>query len=265
VDAGRAAGRRSDSGATAPVDGVLAATPWVLFRSPAFTREGLPHGGPDWSFATPRLPALSPDGASLLVANAEIVLGGAPNLALSVLRVSDGAVLSSHLVLTAAEFTAAGQISTPGDSAAARARVFASLAQRVRTRLKLAEAELAAVAWTPMPRCRIEDQADSVHPPCSMNRQRLDCSSLAMRFARGVLTGTWRRRPFRLARRNLVPAPVTDPSSGTIPVRACFGGAWFDSARGVFAGLLRNECQRGGDWCIVQPKWYAVQLPGPTE
>src|SRR5262249_26036789 len=106
--------------------GAPPASSWVVFDSPAFADQGLPHGGPPWRLSTPRLPAVDPAGGAVLVPRTEIVLGGAPNLTLAVLRVPDGAILSSHVLLTAEEFTAASQPAA-GDGRTV-ARNFADLA-----------------------------------------------------------------------------------------------------------------------------------------
>jgi hypothetical protein len=231
-------------------------SPWVVFRAPSFVGQRLPHGGPDWSFETPRLPALAPDEKSILVAITEIRLGGPPNLALSVLRLSDLVVLSSTTILSTAEFAAAAEIPTEAEGA----RAFADLAQRVRARLGSAEASLGRERWNPLSTCTVSPSADAVQPPCAVKEQRLDCQKASLNYGQGALAGTWNGSVLRWRARAFRPAPVKDKSYGAIPVRACFAAAWFDPTSGVLAGLLRNECQRGGDWCIVQPTWYAKRL-----
>jgi hypothetical protein len=248
----------------ARMDAAPVATPgWVDFRSPTFTGPDLPHGGPDWIFTTPRLPAVSPGGDTVLVPETEIVLGGVPNLRLAVRRVADGGVQSSYPLLTASEFSSAGE-NHPGANEDDIRRAFADLAGLVRKRLAGAEAELSKVAFQPMAACRTEDPADGVRPPCSMRRQRIACPSLALHYGGSALEGTWRRHPFRVARLDFRPASVHDASLGDIPVRACFGDVWFDAERGALVGQLRNECQQGGDSCIVQSKWITARLARPS-
>src|SRR5204863_3753817 len=111
---------------------------WVEFTAPDFTGDRRPHGGPDWRFATPRLPAVSPDGKAVLVADTELRLGGPPNLHLRVLRVADQSAEASFPILTAAEF-----IATVGLDDAQAGRFCATLTGRVRERLAEAEAQLA--------------------------------------------------------------------------------------------------------------------------
>jgi hypothetical protein len=245
-----------EAGSTRKAAGRPAEVPWVVFRAPAFTGDRLPHGGPDWSFATPRLPALAADGRSLVVAKSELVLGGTPNLTLVVLRVSDLAVLSSLPILSVAEFAKAADISALDRAAAA----FGDLAKRVADRMASASARLAAGRWTQLAACTVSPDADASQPPCARSEQDIACPGLALRFAGGALSGTWRGRSQRWGLGHARPAPVKDPNYGTIPVHSCFGSAWFDRSAGVFAGQLRHECQRGGDACLVQPTWQAKAL-----
>jgi hypothetical protein len=234
--------------------------PWVSFRSPPFTDPGLPHGGPDWSFATPSLPALAPTGDAVLVARTEIVPGGAPNLTLLVLRVSDGAVESSHVLLDATEFTAAGEPARKGDLPAAT-RAYAALADRVRRRIEQAETDLGGRArFRPMTACQILDPADGSQPACSMREQRIDCAGVAFRYGGGALRATGKKRAWRVRSRAFAPPPVHDAGAGTVRVRACFDGVWLAPDHDALVGLLRNECQRGGDWCIVQPRWFTARV-----
>jgi len=231
---------------------------WVAFESPPFTGEGRPHGGPAWTFATPRLPALSAAGDEVLVAKTELVLGGAPNLTLLVLRVGGGAARSSHVLLTAAEFTGAGR----GDSTTAAAGAFAALAERVQHRIADANRALAPKAFRPMGACHIEDPADDVQPACSMKQQGITCAGVAFHYAAGAVHGTWKGRAFTVGGgRAFRPGSVLDPSAAApIPVRACLGDVWLDAERGALVALVRNECQRGGDWCVVQPRWFTARL-----
>jgi hypothetical protein len=237
----------------------IAPTPWVVFHDPAFTGPGLPHGGPDWIFATPRLPAISPRGDTVLVSEIEVALGGAPNLRLEVRRVSDGSLLSSHVVLTAAEFTTVATTS-PDVNIRDLERAFAELSLRVRTRLASAEASLSQAIFQPMVMCRTDAPAYGVNPPCSMSTQRLTCPELAIRYEDGALDGRWQRQPFHIARRELQPAAIHDASYGDIEVRTCFGDVWFDVRHAVLVGRLLHECQQGGDGCIVQPTWLTARL-----
>jgi hypothetical protein len=180
------------------------------------------------------------------------------------LRVADGAAVSSHVLLAAAEFSKAGA-AAPGGDPSAVAGAFAALAELVRRRIAEANREFASKTFRPMTACRIADPADDVQPACSMTRQRIDCAGVAIRYEGGALRGTWRRRAFRVGgAHDFKPASVPDPSNGTVPVRACLGGVWLDAEHGGLVGIVRNECQRGGDWCIVQPKWLVARLPGPV-
>jgi hypothetical protein len=233
-------------------DEVGTAGAWVTFRAPALTGDRVPHGGPDWSFVTPRLPAISADARSVLVAHSEIQMGGPPNLSLRVLRVSDRAVLATVPVLSVDEF---GEAAAPTlDEVAARA--FADLAKRVEARLAAVVPTLAAVKWRPLAGCTVSPGADERQPPCSAREQRLTCGNARFRLTREGLHVRWRGHDFDLRTKLFSPAPVRQEGFGKVAVRACFADVWFDPSSGVLAGLLLNECQFGGDWCIVQPAWY---------
>jgi hypothetical protein len=245
--------RAGDAGPATTPDKEPAEAPWVVFRGPAFTGEGLPHGGPDWGFETPRLPVLAADARSMVVATSEIILGGTPNLSLEVLRVPDLSVLATLPILSVAEFRAAADAPTA-------AAAFAELAKRVEARIADATATLAMKRWIPLAACVVAPDADSNQPPCAVKEQQIACPTTTLRYAQRALSGTWKGRRLRWRSRDFQPGPVKDASYGAIPVRACFGAAWFEASTGVFLGQLRNECQRGGDACIVQMTWHAKVL-----
>ena len=253
-----AAGQRPAQADAAAVksDGVGTAGDWVTFRAPAFTGDRLPHGGPDWSFETPRLPAISADARSVLVADSEIQMGGPPNLILRVLRVSDRAVLATLPVLSVDEFDKAAAPHV--DEVAARA--FADLAKRVEARLAAAAPSLTEVKWRPLAGCTVSPGAGERQPPCSAGEQRLTCGNARFRLTREGLHARWHGHDFDLRTKLFSPAPVRQEGLGRIAVRACFDEVWFDPSSGVLVGLLLNECQSGGDWCIVQPVWVLERV-----
>lgn len=261
----RARGQELPAPNQLPVASATVAPPieveWVRFEAPRLTADESPHGGPDWRFSTPRLPAVSAQRDALLVADTEVLLGGVPNLTLRVLRIADGHELAVYPVLDAAEFNAAARGEAnelPGDKA--KARRFCQLAQRVRSRVAALQAQLASAEWRAMASCRVNDVGAATQSACAMEKQAIECPGLTLSFAHAVLTGRWHARSFRVTRREFRPAPRHESSFGTIAVRACWSEAWFDADASVFVGRLRNECQSGGDWCIVQPRWVGVQL-----
>jgi hypothetical protein len=262
-DAGRA------PAAPAPAAGVARAPGLVVFDSPALTRPSVEVDGPSWTIRAPRLPASSPDGAQILVAESEITtVSETPNLTLVVRRVRDGAAVASYPLLAVSEFVQP-RFEASGNMAAGAA--YEALAATVRRRIALAEAALEPTRWRSLGACRLqpgpydpagETASGRTSPfPCALREQRIDCGALVASYSSRALTGRWRGRPFRFDRRDFAPRPMRSADVGAIPVRACFAGAWLDPVRGILVGFLVNECQRGGDSCVVQPKWLPFRLP----
>ena len=229
-----------------------AAAAWLTFHRGSDTRDT----GPDWSFELPDVPALSKDGASVLVGRTEAAsVGRVPNLSLDILRVSDGAVVSTTPILDAAEVIAA--MATDAGSGA-----LIALGSRVEARVARANAELPGQGWARLVECTNNDPPSTAQPPCSMAEQHIACGTLRI-----VRRGD--RLDLALAKRTaMVRVPegavrsVSNPGGGRIAVRSCFDGVWIEPTRRLLVASVAQECQgAGGDWCVVPSEWHVVSLP----
>jgi hypothetical protein len=120
--------------------------PWVAFYGPDY--RGAP--GPGWYFEAPGLPAISANGARLLVSENDAESGGPANLRLSTLQLANEAVLASRWVIAPEVLRSAA-----ADDERARFSAYRSLRLRVITGLEQVNAELTAEGWrTLLPCCQ---------------------------------------------------------------------------------------------------------------
>jgi sulfatase modifying factor 1 len=228
---------------------------WITFdRS-----DELRPSGPQWSFTTDGLPAISNDGTNVLV---PVQANGVANYRLEVIGVSDGHVVATTEILGANELVAT---QTPDGW---RPSLLTEVAARVNARVARANAELSRQGWAPFTECTNHDPPGSVQPPCSMEEQHITCGDLR------ILRRQSRLELILDGRTATVTAPEgavrSVPSAGgpAVPVRSCLGFVWFDPARRLLLGKVDQECQgAGGDGCIVPAEWHLVRLPfasGPS-
>jgi hypothetical protein len=224
---------------------------WLVFHR----GDDVGDMGPEWSFEVASLPAVSSDGASVLVPYTEVTSASAvPNLRLDVVRVSDGAVVHRTPILGVPELVVAMNTGTGADA-------LAELAERVETRVARANAEMPGQGWAALAACTILDKAESAQPPCSMAEQHVECGALRIVDRQGRLDLSLDKRTASVrAPRGAVHA-VRSPDVGSVAVRSCLGGVWIDASRRVLVGALLQECQGGGDWCIAPTEWHVVRLP----
>jgi formylglycine-generating enzyme required for sulfatase activity len=234
-----------------PADGGAAG--FIVFRRGSDTRDV----GPEWSFETEGLPAVSKDGATVLVPRTdEQGMGGVPNLRLDVIRVSDGSVAAQTVILHRGEVIAASTADGgPGIA-------LADLASRVAARVARANADLAAERWVPLTACSNRDPPDGVQPPCSMAEQHIACGDLRILRRGGRLDLGLDQRTATVHFLEGDVRSVPSPNGGAVPVRSCFDGAWLEPTRKLLVGRLDQECQgAGGDWCTAPSVWRVVALP----
>jgi hypothetical protein len=245
----------SDAGTMLVMDGSqepdAGAARWVVFRrgEDAWHDDRL-----DWSLVTQGLPALSEDGTRVLVPSEEVGLGVSVNLSLRVLRVRDATVLTTTDILTESEVENAREADGGG------ARVLQELAERVQARVARADHDLSSEGWAPLTECKNHDPAEAAYPLCSMADQHIECGGLGVvhRQGRLDLLGPNGHAATVRVREGTVRSVVGPPD---VPVRSCFEGVWIASRRKLLVGMLLQECQGGGDSCVVPSEWRVVALP----
>ncbi len=229
----------------------VAGLPWLAFHRGPDTGDM----GPEWTLEAAGLPAVSRDGASVLLPYTEVTSASAvPNLRLDLVRASDGAVARRTLILGVAELVVAMNQGTGAEA-------LAELAGRVEARVARANAEMQGQGWTALAECTILDAPESVQPPCSMAEQHVECGALRIVARQGRLDLALDKRAASVvAPRGSVHA-VRSPDVGSVAVRSCLGRVWLEPSRGLLLGALLQECQSGGDWCIAPTEWHLVRLP----
>lgn len=229
-------------------DGSVAA--FIVFRRGNDMRDV----GPEWSFETKALPAVSGDGATVLVPQTDVQ--GVPSLRLDVIRVTDGTVAKKIEILQKSELIAASTAD------AGTAIALADLASRVTARVARANADLSGEAWVPLTACSNGDPPDGVQPPCSMAEQHIGCGDLRIVRSgdRLALTVDQSAATVRVPEGEV--RSVRNPNGQPVPVRSCFDGVWLEPTRRLLVGRLDQECQgAGGDWCVAPSVWRVVTLP----
>jgi hypothetical protein len=224
---------------------------WVVFRHGKDTWH---DDRLDWSLGTPSLPALSEDGTRVLVPSEEVGLGVSVNLRLHVLSVRDATVLTTTDILSENE------VENARDADGGPAHVLQELAARVQARVTQVNHDLSSEGWAPLTQCKNHDPAETVEPLCSMTAQHIECGSLGVVHRQGRLDLV---DPNGHAATVRVREGTVHSVAGTpaVPVRSCFEGVWIAPRRKLLVGVLLQECQGGGDSCIVPSEWRVVSLP----
>lgn len=235
--------------------------PWVTFDAPDFEKDSGPAGGPPWSFDTPQIPAISADGARILVWTAENSLGASPNVKLVARRVSDRAVVSTTSLLDEAAFARVYRADLDLEG---KKRAYAALRTKVAEHVLRVNEALTKEAWSPLAACRVDIDVGATEPLCSMKDQQIQCGG-AVRLGYGEpdLDISVRGKKSRLRQQRWAVRAESVPGNkeAKYPVRGCVGEAYFDPARGVVLLRLVYECQGGGDGCSVPDAWQVVRLP----
>jgi hypothetical protein len=224
---------------------------WVVFRrgKDAWNDDRL-----DWSLVTPGLPALSEDGTRVLVPSEEVGLGVSVNLRLQVLSVRDATVLTTTDILSESE------VENARDADGGPAHVLRELAARVEARVAQVNHDLSSEGWAPLTECKNHDPAESVEPLCSMTAQHIECEGLGVVHRQGRLDLVDPNGHAATVRvREGTVRSVAGPPA--VPVRSCFEGVWIAPRRKLLVGMLLQECQGGGDSCVVPSEWRVVLLP----
>ena len=236
--------------------------PWVRFYGPPYHGDHGPTTGPQWAFHAPGLPALSSDGAHILVFSGAVSLGADPGIDIVVKRLADGKIISSTPVLDRGAFNKVHDLSPDVD---AMRRAYDGLKARTVDTITRLNARLTVEGWRALTSCRIDIAGDETKPGCSMKEQQIQCGSATRLIyeeprldivVRGRKTSA--RKAAWVAPSETVPG---DPDQ-KVKVQGCVADAWFEPARGVAVFYMDYVCHgAGGDWCSPSPRWEVVELP----
>lgn len=237
--------------------------PWVTFRGGPFVGDQGPSGGPRWSIDAPGLPAISSDGAKILVPQVEDSLGVSPNLTLLSLKVADASTASSTPLLGASAFLG---VQATGANEARLREGYAALEAKTAELVLRANERLTREAWSTLVPCTIDSVPDDPGLPwaCAFKEQRVQCGSftsllyreprldLAVRGTKSV-----QQKPSWVVQARAVPGN----EQGTFAVRGCLGAAYLAPAPGLVVVRLDHACQGGGDGCFIPSRFQIVRLP----
>ena len=238
---------------------------WVSFYAPPYNGDSGVSSGPPWGFRPQGLPAISSDGARLLYYRIDESMGAPPSLDLVVERIQDQHVLSATPLLDVTAFRAAHAVA---EDLEGRRSAFDALKRRTIARVRDVNATLDAEGWQSLTPCTIDVAASDTNPWCAMTEQQIQCGS-AVRLAYAeprldLWMGGRKATSRRLARAG-TPRPELGNGHAAIPVRGCFGKAFFDAARGLVLAQMSYACHgAGGDGCGATSPWSTIALPSKS-
>ena len=261
----------ADADAPAPAVGCLSPEdapgenyggPWVSFYGPPYHGDHGPTTGPQWAFYAPGLPALSSDGARILVFAGAVSLGADPGIDVVVKRLADSKIVSSTPALDRGAFNKVHDLS-PDEEAMRRA--YDALKTRTIDSITRLNARLTAEGWRSLTSCRIDIASDETKPGCSMREQQIQCGSakrLIYQEPRLDIVVLGRKTSARKTGWVAPPETVPGDPDQKVKVQGCVADAWFEPARGVAVFYMDYVCHgAGGDWCSPSPRWEVVKLP----
>jgi hypothetical protein len=232
---------------------------WFLFAGAPY-----PQDQRDWRTETPGLPAISKDGARVLVEGWEELTVASPHLTLQVLRAADGVVVETRKLLPYAEMEAAVHyIPTPSCDTCTQVdeeptrKAFADLRVTWRERLRSFAAQLDAEGWEPLEKCWLGDDAQGGWM-CGARTHEVRCGpDVAITYAEPRLTLSVRSG----AAVTLSRAGWRSGRKMGWPVKGCLGEVAFDPTRRLVVARIDRVCQYSGDSCSVPSVFTTARLP----
>lgn len=230
-----------------------------------FTGAPYPQDRRDWRIETPGLPAISKDGARVLLEGWEELTDDSPHLTLQVLRASDAAVLETRKLLPYDEMEAAYHHS-PSPACAGCTWVdeeptreaFAKLRATWGERLKAFATQLDAEGWQPLEKCLLGD-GTAGRWMCNAATHEARCGpGVAVAYTEPTLTLAVRGGGTATLSR----ASWRSPPKPDQRVKGCFGEVAFDPARRLLVARIDRICQLSGDSCVVPSVFATARLPG---